>query len=54
MIPVIRLIVTSFTGYPFGSFLKHGFAITFISHLFFGMSGSAAGFGISKLLSKKE
>lgn len=54
MIPLIRLVVTSFTGYPFGSFLKHGFILTFASHILFGITGAAAGFGINKLLSKKE
>jgi len=53
MIPIIRLVVTSLTGFPFGSFIKHGFILTFASHILFGMAGAFTGFGISKMFAKK-
>lgn len=54
MIPVIRLITTAVTGYPYGSFLKFGFGLTLLSHIGFGMAGAISGFGISKLFSFKK
>jgi hypothetical protein len=54
MIPVIRLITTSVTGYPYGSFLKFGFGLTLLSYIVFGMAGALSGFGISKLFPSKK
>ena len=54
MIPVVRMIITSISGYPFGSFVKYGFGVTLISHIAFGVLGSLSGFGISKLICKKK
>lgn len=54
MIPVIRLVTTAVTGFPYGSFVKFGFGITLLSHIGFGMTGAISGFGISKLLSSKK
>lgn len=54
MIPVIRLIMTSLTGFPFKSFMKFGFGVVMLSHIGFGMAGAISGFGISKLFASKK
>lgn len=52
LIPVSRLIITAFTGYQYGAFLKYGLIVPVISHLVFGMTGGLLGTGASKILSK--
>jgi hypothetical protein len=52
MIPISRLIITAFTGYQYGSFLKYGPIVPVLSHFAFGLSGGLFGTGISKLLNK--
>ena len=52
MIPLVRLVTTTLTGFPYGSFVKYGFGVTLISHVFFGAAGAISGFGIKKLLFK--
>lgn len=56
LIPFSRLIFTWYTGYPYSSFLKHGFVTPIFSFLFFGLLGGMLGIGINsigkKLISK--
>ena len=52
MIPISRLVITTFTGYQYGSFLKYGPIVPVLSHFAFGLSGGVLGTGVSKLLNK--
>ena len=56
MIPLSRVIITLSTGYPYSSFLKHGFFTPFATFLIFGFLGGALGTGFyqigKKLLNK--
>lgn len=54
MIPAIRLLTTSITGFPYKSFMKFGFGVVMLSHIGFGMAGAISGFGISKLFGSKK
>jgi len=57
LIPFSRLIVTLSTGYPYSSFLKHGFITPVVTFMLFGILGGLLGTGIfnigKKLFSKK-
>jgi hypothetical protein len=46
IIPLSRLIITFTTGYPYGSFIKSGFAVPLISHFIFGVAGAILGAGL--------
>lgn len=46
LIPFSRLIFTWTTGYPYSSFLKHGFVLPIFTFLIFGMLGGFLGSGI--------
>jgi len=50
-IPVSRLLVHLFSGYPYMAFLKFGVAYTILSFFFFGMLGGVLGFGLSNIKS---
>jgi hypothetical protein len=52
MIPISRLIVMLLTGYPYASFLKHGYAVPLISFFLFGTVGGAIGAGTSSIIKK--
>lgn len=56
LVPFSRLITTWLTGYPYSSFLKHGFILPVFSFLFFGLLGGILGIGIhavgKKLINK--
>lgn len=54
MIPLVRLVTTTLTGFPYGSFAKHGFGVTLISHVLFGAAGAISGFGLKKILFKSN
>lgn len=49
LVPFSRLITTSVTGYPYSSFLKHGFVLPIFTFLFFGLAGGILGIGINSL-----
>ncbi len=57
LIPLSRIILTATTGYPYSTFLKHGFVTPVFTFFFFGLLGGLLGTGIylggKKLLSKK-
>lgn len=44
-IPLSRLILMTGTGYPYNSFIKHGFATPLISFFVFGLAGGLLGAG---------
>ncbi len=56
-IPFSRLLVTLSTGYPYSSFLKHGFVTPVVTFMLFGILGGLLGTGIfnigKKLFNKK-
>lgn len=56
MIPLSRLLITLTTGYPYGSFLKHGMVLPFFTFFIFGFLGGIAATlifgGVKKLLKK--
>ncbi len=56
LIPVSRMITTISTGYPYSSFLKHGFVTPLATFFLFGLMGGILGTGIyfigKKLLNK--
>ena len=57
LIPFSRLLVTLSTGYPYSSFLKHGFVTPVLTFMLFGILGGLLGTGIfnigKKLFTKK-
>ena len=57
LIPLSRIVLMSITGYPYQTFLKHGFVTPIFTFFFFGLLGGLLGTGIylggKKLLSKK-
>lgn len=53
MIPLIRLLITLTTGFVYGSFIKHGIAITIISHFAFALAGASIAL-CAVVLFKKE
>jgi len=46
MVPMSRLITTFTTGFPYSSFLKHGFVTPIFTFLLFGLLGGILGTGI--------
>ena len=46
LIPLSRLLVTLSTGYPYSSFLKHGFVTPVLTFMLFGILGGLLGTGI--------
>ena len=52
-IPLSRLIITVFTGYPYPSFVKHGLFAPLAGYFVFGLAGGFAGAGITKGILKK-
>ncbi len=55
MIPLSRLLITITTGYPFGSFLKHGVFSSIALHFAFGMLGALIAAGITlPFINKKQ
>lgn len=52
LIPLSRLIINAFTGYPYGAFLKYGPIIPVVSHFTFGLMGGLLGTGVSNILKK--
>jgi len=46
MVPMSRLITTLTTGFPYSSFLKHGFVTPIFTFLIFGLLGGILGTGI--------
>lgn len=52
MIPLSRLIVMSLTGYPYASFLKHGYIVPLVTFFLFGTIGGAIGAGTSSIIKK--
>lgn len=57
LIPFSRLLFTLSTGYPYSSFLKHGFITPIVTFMLFGILGGLLGTGIfnigKKILNKK-
>lgn len=51
-IPVSRLIIHFSTGYPYKSFLKHGYLIPLAGYFVFGLSGGLFGSGVSGKIKK--
>ncbi len=49
MIPLSRIIVTLSTGYPYSSFIKHGFFTPLATFFIFGLLGGALGLGLNLL-----
>lgn len=41
MIPLVRLLITTTTGFVYGSIVKHGFVVPVISHFAFAFAGAA-------------
>jgi len=46
MIPVCRMLITAFTGYPYNSLIKGGFFYPMAMHFLFGMAGALFGAGL--------
>ncbi len=46
MIPISRIITTSITGFPYSSFLKHGFVTPVLTFMLFGLMGGILGTGL--------
>lgn len=52
-IPLSRLIIHVFSGYPYSSFIKHGYLIPMIFHFLSGLVGGFAGVGATSVVLKK-
>lgn len=52
-IPVFRIIISTFTGFPYHSLLG-GFIYPLLTHFIFGMTGGLIGAGIVYSISKKQ
>lgn len=52
MIPVSRIVITFSTGYPYSSFLKHGFVTPLFSFFVFGAMGGLLGAGLHFVIKK--
>lgn len=48
-IPLSRLFIKLFTGYPYPAFIKFGEAYTILSFYFFGMLGGLLGYGMNSI-----
>jgi hypothetical protein len=53
LIPISRFLISSFTGFPYGSLLG-GLMYPLMMHFTFGLSGGLAGIGVSKLFKSKS
>jgi len=53
MIPLSRLMIHFLSGYPYGTFVKHGYIYSFAGFLFFGMAGGFVGSGITTSIIRK-
>lgn len=49
LIPISRIITTFATGYPYSTFLKHGFITPVVTFFIFGLLGGLLGTGLYKL-----
>ena len=49
LIPISRIITTLTIGYPYSSFIKHGFITPVVTFLIFGFLGGLLGTGLYKL-----
>jgi len=52
-IPLSRLAINVFTGYPYPSFIKHGYLIPLLYYFLFGAAGGFVGTGITKSILNK-
>jgi len=52
-IPLSRLFIHAFTGYPYGSFVKFGYFIPFVNYFLFGLAGGFFGSGITLAIKSK-
>ncbi len=52
-IPLSRLFIHLYTGFPYTSFLKHGYILPVMSFFVFGLAGGFAGAGITSAIKKK-
>ena len=52
-IPLSRILITTFTGFPYGSFIS-GFLYPSLTHFLFGAAGGLAGAGLMKAVRKKS
>ena len=48
-IPLSRMILNAFFGYPYMAFVKHGMIYTIFSFFFFGMMGGLLGYGLKSI-----
>jgi hypothetical protein len=51
-IPLSRLFISAFVGYPYSSFIKYGYIIPMISFFAFGMAGGFVGTGLTQAVVK--
>ncbi len=54
MIPLSRLVLHLFTGYPYQNIIKHGPLLPISSFFFFGILGGITGLGLSQLFKLKN
>lgn len=52
-IPLSRVFIHLFTGYPYSSFIKFGYAIPLINFFTFGLAGGLAGAGVIQIFQRK-
>ncbi len=52
MIPLIRMVINLTTGFPYFTFVKHGYFIPVLTHLIFGLIGGLTGTGLYFLIKK--
>jgi hypothetical protein len=52
-IPISRLLIHFLTGFPYGSFAKHGYIIPMAGFFVFGMAGGIVGSGVTLSILKK-
>ena len=54
LIPLSRIAIQAFTGYPYPSFIKHGYVVPVMYHGLFGLAGGAFSMGIIELLKQRK
>lgn len=52
-IPLSRLVIHFISGYPYSSFIKHGYLVPLAGFFVFGLAGSFVGTGITKAIIQK-
>lgn len=52
MIPLSRVLIHAISGYPYSSFIKHGYILPLFSFFIFGMAGGFVGTGITKSIAR--